>query len=49
VVLEFRGRPGGDDAFGSYRIDPLQIGPAIIAAIRESPHPPEWLATLTVR
>jgi len=49
VVLEFRGRPRGDDVFGSFRLDPLQIGPAIIAAIRASPHPPEWLAALTRR
>lgn len=45
-ILEFRGRPSGDDAFESFRIDPLQIGPAIIAAIRESPHPPQWLTAL---
>lgn len=49
VVLEFRGRPGGDDAFATFRVDPLQIGPAIVAAIGESPPPPQWLAALTVR
>jgi hypothetical protein len=49
VVLEFRGRPGGDDAFGTFRVDPKQIGPAILTAIRQSPQPPEWLAALTGR
>ena len=46
-ILEFRGRPSGEDAFSSFRIDPMQIGPAIITAIRESPPPPQWLAALT--
>ena len=45
-VLEFRGRPSGGDAFETFRIDPSQVGPAIIATIRESPHPPQWLAAL---
>jgi hypothetical protein len=27
-LLEFRGRPSGDDAFATFRIDPLQIGPS---------------------
>ena len=48
-ILEFRGRPGGDDAFGAFRIDPLQIGPAIITAIQKSPHPPQWLAAIAGR
>jgi hypothetical protein len=48
-VLEFRGRPSGGDPYETFRIDPLQIGPAIITAIRESPHPPQWLARLTGR
>lgn len=47
VVLEFRARPGGDDAFATYQIDPTQIGPAILSAIRKSPRPPDWLAALT--
>ncbi len=49
VVLEFRARPTGDDAFARYRIDPLKIGPAIVSAIRESPGPPAWLAALARR
>jgi hypothetical protein len=47
-VLEFRGRPDGDDAFATFRVDPSQIGPALIAAIRESPQAPQWLAVLSV-
>jgi hypothetical protein len=47
VVLEFRARPHADDAFGTFRIDPMQIGPAILTAIRESPRPPDWLAALS--
>jgi hypothetical protein len=45
-VLEFRGRPSGDDGFATFRVDPSQIGRAIIAAIRESPPPPKWLVAL---
>jgi len=48
-VLEFRARPSGDDAFQSFRIDPLQVGPAIINFLRESPPPPTWLAALVER
>ena len=48
-IFEFRGRPSGNDPFGAFRIDPLQIGPAIVTAIRESPHPPQWLAALARR
>ena len=46
-VLEFRGRPTGDDALQSFLIDPMQSGPAIISCIRKSPHPPQWLVALT--
>ncbi len=49
VVLEFRGRPSGDDAFAKYRIDPPQIGAAIVSSINDSPHRPEWLAALAGR
>ena len=45
-VLEFRGRPSGDDAFESFLIDPLQIGPAIVNCIRTSPQRPQWLSAL---
>ena len=46
-ILEFRARPSGNDAYSTFRIDPSQIGPAIITAIQESPPPPRWLAALT--
>lgn len=48
-ILEFRARPSGDDAFQAFRIDPLAIGPAIIAFIKESPDSPRWLAALVGR
>ena len=48
-VLEFRGKPTGRDAFQAFRIDPLQIGPAIVTSVRESPPPPQWLAALIER
>ena len=48
-ILEFRGRPSGDDAFGTFRIDPMQIGPTLKTCIGESPHPPQWLVALTER
>lgn len=48
-ILEFRGRPAGDDVFSTFRIDPMQIGPTIMAWIGESPHSPHWLVALTVR
>ncbi|HKW08129.1 MAG TPA: hypothetical protein VJS19_11250 [Candidatus Dormibacteraeota bacterium] len=48
-VLEFRGRPSGNDAFQHFLIDPMQIGPAIITSIRKSPHAPQWLVALTAR
>lgn len=46
-VLEFRGKPGGDDAFQNFLIDPMQIGPAIISSIRQAPQAPTWLVALT--
>jgi hypothetical protein len=48
-ILEFRGRPSGDDAFSTFRIDPMRIGPTLMTWIGESPHPPQWLAALTER
>lgn len=48
-ILEFRARPSGNDPFQAFRIDPLQIGPAIITFIRESPDSPKWLAALVRR
>lgn len=48
-IFEFRGRPSGDDAFGAFRIDPLEIGPAIITAFQKSPHSPQWLAAIAGR
>lgn len=48
-ILEFRGRPSGDDAFSTFRIEPMQIGPTLVTFIRESPHPPQWLVALTRR
>ncbi len=48
-VLEFRGRPTGGDAFQAFRIDPSQIGSAIVTYVRASPPPPQWLAALIER
>jgi hypothetical protein len=48
-ILEFRGRPSGDDAFSTFRVDPMQIGPALMTCISESPHAPQWLVALTAR
>ena len=48
-TLEFRGRPSGDDAFAAFRVEPSDIGRAIITAARASPHRPQWLAALTAR
>ncbi len=48
-ILEFRGRPSGDDAFSTFRIDPMQVGPTLFSWIGESPHPPQWLVALTGR
>jgi len=48
-ILEFRGRPSGDDVFSTFRIDPMQIGPTLMTCIGESPHPPQWLVALTGR
>jgi len=46
-ILEFRGRPSGDDAFSTFRIDPMQIGPRLMTCIGETPHPPQWLVALS--
>lgn len=46
-ILEFRGRPAGDDVFSTFRIDPMQIGPTLMTWIGESPHSPHWLVALT--
>ena len=45
-VLEFRASPGRNDVFSTFRIDPMQLGPALIARIAESPKPPKWLIAL---
>ena len=45
-ILEFRGRLSGDDAFSTYRIDPMQIGPTLMTWIGESPHPSQGLVAL---
>jgi hypothetical protein len=48
-ILEFRGRPSGDDLFSTFRIDPMQIGRTLMTCITESPKTPQWLVTLTGR
>ena len=48
-ILEFRAKPVGDDAFSTFRIDPMQIGPALMTCVGESPRPPKWLVALTRR
>ena len=48
-ILEFRGRPNGDDAFSTFRIDPMQVGPTLVSWMGESPHAPQWLVALTRR
>ena len=48
-ILEFRGRPSGDDTFSSFRVDPMQIGPTLITCIGESPHTPQWIVALAAR
>jgi hypothetical protein len=48
-ILEFRGRPTGDDIFSTFRIDPMQIGPSLMSYITDSPQPPRWLVALTGR
>jgi len=45
-VLEFRASPRGDDDFAKFRTDPLETGSALLAFIRESPAPPQWLLAL---
>ena len=46
-ILEFRAKPSGDDAFSTFRIDPMQIGPTLMTLIGESPRSPQWLLGLT--
>jgi hypothetical protein len=46
-ILEFPGRPSGDNAFSTFRIDPMQIGPRLMTCIGEAPHPPQWLVVLS--
>lgn len=48
-VLEFRGKPTGDDSFSTFRIDPMRLGPTLMNYIGESPQPPQWLSELTGR
>jgi len=45
-VLEFRASPVRNDIFSAFRIDPMQLGPALLARIAESPKPPKWLLAL---
>jgi hypothetical protein len=48
-ILEFHGRPSGDDAFSTFRIDAMKIGPMLIDCIGQSPPSPQWLIALTDR
>ncbi|GAC1658694.1 MAG: hypothetical protein NVS9B1_19150 [Candidatus Dormibacteraceae bacterium] len=46
-VLEFRAAPDGDDVFAIFRLDPKQLGPALVASIQAGPAKPEaWLLAL---
>ena len=46
-VLEFRAYPDRPDRFTQFRVDPLQLGPALMAKISAIPSTPEWLLSLT--
>jgi hypothetical protein len=46
-VLEFRASPDRQDAFAVFRIDPLQLGSALLSRIDLAPAaPPKWLRSL---
>lgn len=46
-VLEFRASPEREDAFAPFRVDPIRVGPALMARIEAAPAvPPEWLLAL---
>lgn len=47
VDLEFRAYPRRPDAFSSFRVDPLQLGTALISRIRTETLAPDWLVSLT--
>ncbi len=48
VDLEFRAYPERPDGFSTFRIDPLQLGPALISRIRTETFTPDWLVSLTI-
>lgn len=46
-VLEFRASPDHDDDFAAFRVDPILVGPTLVARIEASPgSPPDWLRAL---
>ena len=46
VDLEFRAYPGRPDAFSPFRVEPLQLGAALISRIRTGTLTPDWLVSL---
>lgn len=47
VDLEFRAYPDRADGFSSFRVEPLQLGRALISRIRTETFTPDWLVSLT--
>ena len=47
-TLEFRASPDRDDRFARFRVDPLRLGPVLVARIEATPAdaPPQWLLAL---
>jgi len=46
-VLEFRASPQHEDVFTAFRVDPIRVGPALVARIETLPGtPPDWLRAL---
>lgn len=46
-VLEFRASPEREDAFAPFRVDPVRVGPALMARIEAAAAvPPDWLSAL---
>lgn len=47
VSLEFRAYPVRPDPFSAFRVEPLQLGAALISRIRTETLTPDWLVSLT--
>ena len=47
VNLEFRAYPERPDHFSAFRVEPLQLGAALLSRIRTETFTPDWLVSVT--